>query len=103
MHTVDRPAVAAALAEGVEAAEREPLPVFVQASLDGDPARGGVAIDELAQLADDVAADSRLRLLGVMAVAPLRRADPIAAYAQLAEMSARCANPTPGPSTSRPA
>ena len=49
-----------------------PLPVFVQVSLDGDPARGGaVARASCAELADQVAADERLRLLGVMAVAPL--------------------------------
>ena len=42
VHTVDRPAVADALADGVEAPDASALPVFVQVSLDGDPARGGL-------------------------------------------------------------
>jgi PLP dependent protein len=87
VHTVDRPSIASALADGVRAAEREPLPVFVQVSLDGDPARGGVAVAELAPLADHVAGDHRLRLLGVMAVAPLAT-PPAQAYAMLADISA---------------
>jgi PLP dependent protein len=87
VHTVDRVEVATALADGVEVAGREPLPVYVQVSLDGDPARGGVGLDEVDRLADAVAADERLRLTGVMAVAPI--AEPAAeAYARLAEVSA---------------
>jgi hypothetical protein len=87
VHTVDRRAVADALSEGVRVAEREPLPVFVQVSIDGDPARGGVLAAGLATLVDAVAADERLRLLGLMAVAPLA-GPPQAAYAKLAELAA---------------
>lgn len=87
VHTVDRVAVATALADGIEEAGRLPLPVFVQVSLDGDPARGGAVLDDVAELTDWVAADERLRLLGVMAVAPLTQ-PPEDAYAMLAEISA---------------
>jgi uncharacterized pyridoxal phosphate-containing UPF0001 family protein len=56
--------------------------------LDGDPARGGVLGDDVLALADAVAARSQLRLRGVMAVAPMD-ADPRAAFADLAGVSAR--------------
>lgn len=58
-----------------EAGERaEPLDVLVQASVDGDPARGGCPLDGLDELADEVAASGDLRLRGLMAVAPLTMA-----------------------------
>jgi PLP dependent protein len=87
VHTVDRAAIVTALAEGVQAAGRDALPVFAQVSLDGDPARGGVVEDALPALADQIAANDQLRLLGVMAVAPLDQ--PAGeAFSRLAEMSA---------------
>jgi PLP dependent protein len=48
-----------------------PLDVLVQASIDGDPDRGGCPLDDLPALSDHVAALDTLRLRGVMAVAPL--------------------------------
>ncbi len=86
VHTVDRAAVADALAAGVATAERPPLPVFLQISLDGDPDRGGVVAGEVLRLADHVATRPELRLTGVMAVAPLA-ATPAAAFEQLAGVS----------------
>jgi pyridoxal phosphate enzyme (YggS family) len=47
------------------------LGVLVQASVDGDPTRGGCPLPELEALADRVAAGSGLRLEGVMGIAPL--------------------------------
>jgi PLP dependent protein len=95
VHTVDRVAVAKALAEGAEAAGRSPLSVFVQVSLDGDPTRGGIGTDELMLVSDHVAADPRLRLLGVMGVAPqVGRADEW--YGRLHELSARVREAHPG-------
>ncbi|MFN2494384.1 MAG: YggS family pyridoxal phosphate-dependent enzyme [Pseudonocardiaceae bacterium] len=68
----------------LEAGEREgPLGVLVQASLDGDPARGGCPLSDLGALADQVAVSQGLRLEGVMGVCPLG-ADPGAAFAELA-------------------
>jgi uncharacterized pyridoxal phosphate-containing UPF0001 family protein len=88
VHSVDRPELVPKLAAAVDAAERAPLEVFVQVSLDGDPDRGGVPAAHLEALADAVAATTQLRLLGVMAVAPAG-ADPDAAFATLAEVALR--------------
>ena len=72
-----------------------PLGVLVQASLDGDPARGGCPLPELEALADRVAAASQLRLEGVMGVAPLR-IDPGDAFAQLGMAAQRLRRSHPG-------
>jgi pyridoxal phosphate enzyme (YggS family) len=48
-----------------------PLDVLVQASIDGDPARGGCPLADLPELSDHIAELEALRLRGVMAVAPL--------------------------------
>lgn len=72
-----------------EAGEREgPLGVLVQASIDGDVARGGCPLPELDALAQRVASASELRLQGVMAVAPLD-ADPDAAFEALGAAAGR--------------
>jgi pyridoxal phosphate enzyme (YggS family) len=71
------------------------LGVLVQASLDGDPARGGCPLAELQALADQVAAASQLRLEGVMAVAPLG-IDPGDAFAQLEMAAQRLRRSHPG-------
>jgi uncharacterized pyridoxal phosphate-containing UPF0001 family protein len=55
---------------------------LLQVSLDGDPSRGGAPRSDLARLADAVAAQSGLRLRGLMAVAP-RGVDPVQAFAVL--------------------
>ncbi|HEX4102803.1 MAG: YggS family pyridoxal phosphate-dependent enzyme [Pseudonocardiaceae bacterium] len=65
------------------------LGVLVQASLDGDPSRGGCPLPELEALADRVAAASpQLRLEGVMAVVPLGM-DTGVAFAQLGAAAQR--------------
>lgn len=73
-------AVARAVDEGLRAG---PLPVLLQLSVDGDPARGGIPAAGLAALADHVAGRAALRLVGLMAVAPLG-ADPDASFAAVA-------------------
>jgi PLP dependent protein len=70
VHSVDRESLVGALDRGAQAHGRQ-LGCFVQVSLDGDPARGGVPAAEVARLADQVVAASWLRLSGVMAVAPM--------------------------------
>lgn len=77
-------ATAAALAEGRRSG---PLRVFVQISLDGDTARGGVDIGDPASVdgvCARVAEAESLRLVGLMAIAPLG-ADPDRAFSALAE------------------
>lgn len=79
-----------------EAGERDgAVGVLVQASLDGDPARGGCPLPELEALAERVAAAAALRLEGVMGVAPLG-GDPGAAFAQLAVAAQRLRQRYPG-------
>jgi pyridoxal phosphate enzyme (YggS family) len=94
VHSVDRPALAAALARGAEHAGRV-LDCLVQVSLDGDPARGGVPVADLPALADAVAGAPALRLRGVMAVAPLG-ADPADAFAVLPGLLERVRAVEPG-------
>jgi PLP dependent protein len=94
VHSVDREALLPGLARG--AAERDaPLGVFVQVSLDGDPARGGVPAADLGRLADAVAGTAGLELRGLMAVAPLG-AEPGAAFGRLAELAAAVRQRHPG-------
>jgi pyridoxal phosphate enzyme (YggS family) len=65
VHSVDRESVAAALAG------EEPLDVFLELNLTGDPGRGGVDPSALEPLAARVLSTPGLVLRGVMAVAPL--------------------------------
>jgi len=63
-----RHAVEVSLDRGIRAAD---LDVLIQASIDGDPERGGCPLDQLPALSDHIAGMDTLRLRGVMAVAPL--------------------------------
>ncbi len=94
VHSVDRPAVAAALDRGAARAERV-LDCLLQVSLDGDPDRGGVPVPGLPALAEAVAAATSLRLRGVMAVAPLG-ADPLAAFSVLPGLLGQVGQVDPG-------
>jgi PLP dependent protein len=87
VHSIDRHRLVASLTKGAAAADRC-LDVFVQVSLDDDPKRGGVVEADLYRLTDAVADAPRLRLLGLMAIAPLT-VDPRRAFARLAELSER--------------
>jgi hypothetical protein len=100
VQSVDSPRLVEALERAIrsarEAGRRQgTLGLLVQASLDGDPARGGCPLTELEALADRVAAASQLRLEGVMGVAPLR-IDPGAAFAQLGVAAQRLRRSHPG-------
>jgi pyridoxal phosphate enzyme (YggS family) len=95
VHSVDRSEVVDALADAAERAERTPLDVFLQLSIDGDPERGGVVAGDIPALADRVADRSSLRLAGLMAVAPMTLA-PSIAFTDLAEVSARLVQQHPG-------
>ncbi|GAA4146523.1 YggS family pyridoxal phosphate-dependent enzyme [Leifsonia shinshuensis] len=67
IHSVDRPS----LVDALRMDDVPDLDVFVQLNLTDDPGRGGVADGDLEPLVEHVLAAGGLRLLGVMAVAPL--------------------------------
>ncbi|MGY1746205.1 YggS family pyridoxal phosphate-dependent enzyme [Blastococcus sp. SYSU D00695] len=91
VHSVDRPALLGPLARVGEETGR-PVEVYLQVDLGGPEgelaARGGAVPDDVPGLAEAVAGQPGLRLRGVMAVAP-RGEDPAAAFARLADVSAR--------------
>ncbi|MDQ6849479.1 MAG: YggS family pyridoxal phosphate-dependent enzyme [Actinomycetota bacterium] len=95
VHSLDRIELVSRLADGVRRAGRVPLEVFLQLSLDDDPDRGGVGVRDLAALADCVAEQDELVLLGLMAIAPLG-AEPDAAFASLARASQGLRREHPG-------
>jgi hypothetical protein len=100
VQSVDSPRLVEALERAVRSAReggrrQGTLDVLVQASLDGDPARGGCPLTDLEALADRVAAASQLRLQGVMGVAPLG-IDPGAAFTQLGAAAQRVRRSHPG-------
>lgn len=89
-HSVDSARLITALdtaaARAREDGERDaPLSVLLQVSLDDDPARGGAARGQIAELADLVAGAESLELSGVMGVPPLG-VEPARAFAALAEI-----------------
>ena len=76
IHSVDSPRLADALDRGALGAlddgdRTSPLRVLIQVSLDGDPSRGGVTLEELAPLADRIETAEGLAFAGLMAVPPL--------------------------------
>ena len=83
IHAVDRESLVAALASSDSVVD-----AFVQVNLTDDPARGGVSPDGLLPLVERVLETPGLRLLGLMAVAPLDAA-PRAAFAQVREWGER--------------
>jgi PLP dependent protein len=102
VHSVDRIRLvrhlgAAALAVPGRDAAGPALTCLVQVSLDGDPDRGGVPGSRAREVAEAIEAEPGLALGGLMAVAPLG-ADPLAAFAALAPLSAeiRSVNPAAG-------
>lgn len=93
VHSVDRSSLVTALDRAALEAERT-VGCFIQVSLDGDSGRGGVPVEGVAKLADQIAGRAGLQLRGVMAVAPVK-ADPDAAFAALAEISRHLRNDHP--------
>jgi pyridoxal phosphate enzyme (YggS family) len=83
IHSVDRPSLVDALRS-----EESAVDCFVQVNLTDDPGRGGVAPSGLEPLVEHVIGTPGLRLLGLMAVAPLgESARP--AFARVRELSER--------------
>ncbi|WP_093075621.1 YggS family pyridoxal phosphate-dependent enzyme [Pseudonocardia oroxyli] len=94
VETVDSARLAAALDRA--AAERgTPLPVLIQYSVDGDPARGGVDDAGLLDLAAQVTQARGLVLEGLLSVAPLG-ADDEESFAAIAAAGSRLRAAHPG-------
>jgi pyridoxal phosphate enzyme (YggS family) len=94
IHSVDRLRLVSALGSRAAAAGRS-VTCLVQASLDGDPGRGGAAADQVMAVADAIAAERGLVLGGLMAIAPLG-VPPASAFAKLAELSLHVRSVHPG-------
>lgn len=90
VHSVDR----ASLVTALTAAER-PVDVFLEINLTDDQGRGGVSPDGAVELAEAVLATERLRLRGVMGVAPLDE-DARSAFARLRAVGDRVRSVAPG-------
>ncbi|HEY7177357.1 MAG TPA: YggS family pyridoxal phosphate-dependent enzyme [Micromonosporaceae bacterium] len=71
VHSVDRARLVEALGAARDVAGGPPLDVFIQVSIDGDTARGGALSADVPALADAIADQPALHLVGLMAVAPL--------------------------------
>ena len=94
VHSVDDRRLVEPLARGAADVGRT-LDCFAQVSLDADPARGGLVTSDLPGLCDLIASTAHLRLLGVMAVAPLG-SDPDEAFLRLREVASAVAAAHPG-------
>ena len=74
IHSVDRPS----LVDALDRADRE-VGVFIEVNLTDVPGRGGAEPADIAALAEHILGTERLRLRGLMAVAPLDE-DPARAF-----------------------
>jgi pyridoxal phosphate enzyme (YggS family) len=90
VHSVDRGSLVAALA-----GDHPVVDCFVQLNLTDDPNRGGVPPGDVERIAELVAEAQGLRLLGVMAVAPIGE-DPRQAFARVRAASERVRTVVPG-------
>lgn len=89
IHSVDRSSLVDALAS-----EESTIDCFVQVNLTADESRGGATPARLPGLVDEVLAAPGLRLLGLMAVAPLDE-DPRRAFAHVRALSERIQRQAP--------
>ena len=89
IHSVDRLSLVDALAS-----DESTVDCFVQVNLTDDPARGGVHPRDLDALVERVQATDGLRLLGLMAVAPLG-AEPRRAFARVRELAEQARRAAP--------
>jgi len=88
VHSIDRDKLVRALDRAATSAGRD-IGALVQVALTGDSpgrGRGGIPLDDVAELANSVAAAQHLTLRGLMAVAPLG-VDPAEAFAELAQVA----------------
>jgi pyridoxal phosphate enzyme (YggS family) len=71
IHSVDRSSVVNAINAATADGSAPPVEAFIQLNLTDDSGRGGVDPADVESLAERVLESGRIRLLGVMAVAPL--------------------------------
>ncbi|MEN2737349.1 YggS family pyridoxal phosphate-dependent enzyme [Microbacterium sp. X-17] len=93
IHSLDR----ISLVDALKLDDAPDVDVFVQLNLTDDPARGGVADRDLEPLVEHVLDTGGLRLLGVMAVAPLDE-EPARAFERVRLASERVRRLAPGAS-----
>lgn len=96
VHSIDRPHLVDALAAAAQRSTRE-IACLVQVSLDNRPARGGAEPPDVPGIAARVAGTARLRLAGVMAIAPLD-SPARTAFGRLAAVAATVRTEFPGAS-----
>ena len=98
VHSVDRPRLVDALSASATTSDRG-VGCLVQVSLDDErqprPGRGGASVDDVTDLADQIAGRSGLRLLGVMAIAPMG-AEPGPRFDRLARVASAIRARHPG-------
>jgi PLP dependent protein len=90
VHSVDRESLVRAMS-----GDHPPVDCFVQLNLTDDPQRGGVQPAEAERLAELVADAPGLKLIGVMAVAPLDE-EPRRAFERVRQISDRVRAVVPG-------
>ncbi len=90
IHSLDRDS----LVDALSGSDDPPVDCFIQLNLTEDLGRGGVRDDDFERLAERVIATSGLRLLGVMAVAPLDE-EPRRAFARVRAVSDRLTRLSP--------
>jgi uncharacterized pyridoxal phosphate-containing UPF0001 family protein len=88
LHSIDAPELVDALESADSPHEIPVRDAFLQVDLSGEPGRGGVVPEGLEALAERIEASPALRLLGVMAIAPLGE-EPAAAFERLARHAER--------------
>ena len=88
IHSVDRASLVTAIDGALNEGAAPAVDAFIQLNLTDDASRGGVLPAQLEPLAASVLACRGIRLLGLMAVAPLG-AEPRAAFAAVREVGTR--------------
>ena len=84
IHSLDRPALVAALARAMEQADRR-IPCFVQVNIGDEPQKGGCAIADLPALLAEARA-AGIPLAGLMCVPPAQ-IEPVPYFALLAKLA----------------
>lgn len=87
IHSLDRESLLVELQKRT-VGRAKPLGVFIQVNLTQDPARGGVAVNDLEEFATRVLESEGLRLEGLMGVGGLDK-DPAIEFERLAGLSAK--------------